>query len=98
MIGLELGLARFCGKTNIIGKLYQVNNFYPGFIRNGNNKIWGDVYLIDPSIFDDLDEYEGDEYIRTKIKTTSDVYCWVYEWKGDVSEFKEIKGGDWLLR
>lgn len=90
--------ARFCGKTNIIGKLYQVNNFYPGFIRNGNNKIWGDVYLIDPSIFDDLDEYEGDEYIRTKIKTTSDVDCWVYEWKGDVSEFKEIKGGDWLLR
>lgn len=90
--------AKFCGKSNIKGSLYHVNNFYPGFIRKGDNKIWGDVYLIDPSIFKELDEYEGEEYTRTKIRTSSDVDCWIYEWNGDVSKFKEIKGGDWLLR
>jgi gamma-glutamylcyclotransferase (GGCT)/AIG2-like uncharacterized protein YtfP len=32
-----------------------------------------------------------------KLRTSTDVYCWVYVYK-DISEFTEIKGGDWLLR
>ncbi len=90
--------ATFCGRTSVIGKLYKVNEFYPGFVRNGNNKVYGDVYLIDPSILPELDEFEGDEYIRTKIRTTSDIECLIYEYRHDVSKFTEIKGGDWMLR
>ena len=41
-------------------------------------KVVGDVYLIDPIIFDKLDEFEGEEYIRIKTKTSTDVECWVY--------------------
>ena len=48
--------------------------------------------------FDNLDEFEGDEYIRTKVITSSDLDCWIYEYKYDVSNFKEIKSGDWMLR
>ena len=67
-------------------------------IKSDNDKVLGDVYLIDPSIFPNLDEFEGDEYIRVKVKTSSDIECWVYEYKYDISPFNEIKGGDWMLR
>jgi len=87
----------FCGKATIVGKIYKVNKFYPGFV-DGNGKVLGDVYLIDPSLFPELDEFEGDEYIRTKTKTSTDIECWVYKYKYDVKEFEEIKGGDWWLR
>lgn len=86
-----------CGKAFISGDLYKVSEFYPGY-KKGNGQVWGDVYLIDPSILDELDEFEGDEYIRTKVITSTDVYCWVYEYKNDTSNFEIIEGGDWLLR
>lgn len=88
----------FCGRSTIEGKIYFVNEFYPGFVRKDGFKTWGDIYLIDPSKFTELDEYEGDEYIRTKIKTENGVLCWIYEYKHDISGFKEIKSGDWMLR
>ena len=92
-----LGKTTFCGKTTIDGTLYRVDDFYPGFVK-GDGKVVGDVYLVDPIIFPKLDEFEGDEYIRTKVRTSSDIECWVYEYKYDVSGFKEIKTGDWMLR
>jgi gamma-glutamylcyclotransferase (GGCT)/AIG2-like uncharacterized protein YtfP len=93
-----LGEYTYCGRACINGSLYRVNEFYPGFVPNGKNKTWGDVYLIDPIVFPELDVFEGDEYIREKIKTSSDLDCWVYVYKDDISVFKEIKGGDWMLR
>lgn len=88
----------FCGKATIDGKIYFVNEFYPGFVSGGNKKVIGDVYLIDPSILPQLDEFEGDEYTRTKIRTSTDIECWIYEYKYNVSKLKEIVGGDWMLR
>jgi gamma-glutamylcyclotransferase (GGCT)/AIG2-like uncharacterized protein YtfP len=93
-----LGECTYCGKSFINGKLYRVNEFYPGFVFDKKSKVWGDVYLIDPINFPQMDEYEGDEYIRIKVRTSSDVECWVYQYKYDVSKFEEIKGGDWMLR
>jgi gamma-glutamylcyclotransferase (GGCT)/AIG2-like uncharacterized protein YtfP len=92
-----LGETTFCGKSTIKGKLFKVNEFYPGYVK-GKGKVIGDVYLIDPIIFDKLDEFEGDEYIRTKTKTSTDIECWVYEYKYDTKEIKEVRSGDWMLR
>ena len=92
-----LGETTFCGKSTIEGKLFKVNEFYPGYVK-GKGKVIGDVYLIDPIIFDKLDEFEGDEYIRTKTKTSTDIECWVYEYKYDTKEIKEVRSGDWMLR
>lgn len=89
--------AKFCGKATIDGRMFRVNTFYPGFIR-GSGKVIGDVYLIDESILPALDEFEGDEYNRLKVRTSTDIECWVYEYKHDISNFKEIDGGDWMLR
>ena len=92
-----LGPTTHCGKANISGKLYKVNEFYPGLVE-GNGKVWGDVYLINPNLLNDLDIFEGDEYLRKKVRTSTDLECWIYIYKDDVSKHKEIKSGDWLLR
>jgi gamma-glutamylcyclotransferase (GGCT)/AIG2-like uncharacterized protein YtfP len=91
--------AIFCDKAYVYGHIYDVNEFYPGFVFDScNNKVWGDVYLMDPSIFPSLDEFEGDEYIRTKIYTSIGEECWIYVYQYDVTDIKEIAGGDWMLR
>ena len=52
----------------------------------------------DPIIFGELDKFEGEEYIRTKARTSSDIECWIYLYKYDTTGIKEIKSGDWMLR
>ncbi len=89
--------AIYCGKAYIKGKLYKVNEFYPGYVQ-GDGKVWGEVYLFNPENLPNMDEYEGDEYIRKQVITSTDVKCWVYEYKYDVSKFDQIKCGDWMLR
>ena len=93
-----LGEVKFCGKTSIKAKMYKVNEFYPGCILGKKGEVFGDVYLIDTSVLESLDEFEGHEYTRKRVHTKSDIDCWIYEYKYDVSGFDEIKGGDWILR
>jgi len=87
-----------CGRAFVEGKLYRGNEFYPGYVPDKNSKVWGDVYLVNPDNFTQMDEYEGDEYFRTKVRSSTDIECWVYQYKYDVTKFEEIKGGDWMLR
>jgi gamma-glutamylcyclotransferase (GGCT)/AIG2-like uncharacterized protein YtfP len=93
-----LGDAICCGKCHINGKLWKVNEFYPGFTKDKDSKVWGDVYLFDTSLLSEMDEYEGDEYKRVRVKTSTDIECWVYEYKHDTNNILEIKSGDWYLR
>lgn len=86
-----------CGKAWIKGKLYKVNEFYPGFVK-GDGKVWGDVYLFNTENLSKMDEYEGEEYTRVRVRTSTDIDCWVYLYKYDVSKFEEITCGDWYLR
>lgn len=93
-----LGNASHIERTYISGKLFKVNEFYPGFTRSESGKVWGDVYLVDTSLFNQMDEYEGDEYNRIRVNTSSGIECWAYEYKHNTSDFIEIKSGDWYLR
>ena len=92
-----LGETIYCGKTTINGRLYKVNEFYPGFV-SGKGKVFGDVYLFDTGLLPQMDEYEGIEYKRVRVTTASDIDCWVYEYIDDVKSCPEIKSGDWYLR
>lgn len=94
VLGLD---AVHCGKAYVEGKIYKVNEFYPGYIP-GSGKVWGDVYLFNPENLSKMDEYEGEEYIRTKIRTSTDIECWIYQYRFDVKGLEEIKCGDWYLR
>lgn len=88
----------YCDRTFVYGKIYQVNDFYPGLKRDKESIVYGDIYMIDPNIFDELDEFEGEEYTREKIWTSQGIECWVYIYKYDIEKFNQIKCGDWLLR
>lgn len=91
--------AIFCDRSFVFGKIYRVSDFYPGYIRSScDTKVYGDIYLVDESILERLDEFEGDEYCRKKIWTSIGEESWIYEYKYDISGFKEIPGGDWILR
>lgn len=89
----------FCDSAFVFGNLYKVNEFYPGYVsKNCETKVHGDIYLIDESLFEQLDEYEGKEYNRRKVWTSVGLEVWIYEYIHDVSNCEEIKSGDWLLR
>ena len=60
------------GIHSVKGKLYKVNEFYPGFVK-GEAKIFGELVEVDNSVIPILDEYEGHEYNRIKIRTLTDV-------------------------
>jgi gamma-glutamylcyclotransferase (GGCT)/AIG2-like uncharacterized protein YtfP len=95
-----LGNTISCGRAYVKGRLYQVNEFYPGLIEDPKSsyKVWGEIYLINGDVLPQLDEFEGEEYIRRKIKTSTDIECWIYEFKNDISKYPLIKTGDWFLR
>ena len=92
-----LGKFTSLDRHSVNGKIYKVNEFYPGF-KPGSGKVWGELVEINSEVLSDLDEYEGHEYDRVKIKTNEGIECWIYQYKYDIKDFKEIKGGDWMLR
>jgi gamma-glutamylcyclotransferase (GGCT)/AIG2-like uncharacterized protein YtfP len=92
-----LGKYNSLGRHSVSGKIYKVNEFYPGF-KSDVGKVWGELVEVNSEVLSSLDEYEGHEYERVKIKTDSGLECWIYQYKYDTSNFKEIKVGDWMLR
>jgi gamma-glutamylcyclotransferase (GGCT)/AIG2-like uncharacterized protein YtfP len=95
---LLLGDFVSCGRAYVEGDIYKVNEFYPGFKEHEGRKVWGEVLLVDEKVFEDLDKFEGEEFTRRPIRTSTDLKCWIYEYKEDCSKFKRIKSGDWMLR
>ena len=94
-----LAKSYFCDPAYIIGEMYKVNEFYPGYVsKSCDNKVFGEVYLIDESILPELDEYEGEEYTRKKIWTSLGFEAWVYEYNFDITSFEKVESNDWLLR
>lgn len=73
-----LGDCDFIGKSSVKGKLYLVEDTYPGFVA-GEGIVLGEIYRINSSQFSKIDAYEGDQYIRRKISTDTNLECWIYE-------------------
>ena len=93
-----LGDCVYCGKSYVTGTLWKVNEFYPGWVSGKSGKVWGDIYLFDVSLLPQMDEYEGDEYKRVRVTTSSDINCCIYEYQHATTTFNQIKSGDWHLR
>ncbi|EKD46668.1 MAG: hypothetical protein ACD_67C00122G0003 [uncultured bacterium] len=55
------------------------DSVYPILIEAMNNNVGGLVLEVAPSDFSVLDEYEGDEYKRVRVKLRSGKLAWVYK-------------------
>jgi len=86
---------RSLGLDSIEGKIYNINGHYPGYKR-GEGKVIGEIVEIDENNLELIDAYEGQDYRRIKIISNSGIESWVYEFLQDVSNYQEIKSGDWL--
>lgn len=74
-----LGDCVFVQRSSVKGKLFLVENQYPGYVP-GRGLVFGEIYAVENGQFDQIDEYEGDLYLRRKIMTTSQIECWIYEY------------------
>lgn len=51
--------AEFIGEAFVFGTLYDLNVGFPALVETGNNKVYGEIYKIDDSLIESLDQFEG---------------------------------------
>lgn len=65
--------------------------------RNNNDRIVCDLLKVDPATLNQLDQYEGSEYIRHFDETWQ---AWIYiaSHPAKYKHLPSINSGDWLLK
>jgi gamma-glutamylcyclotransferase (GGCT)/AIG2-like uncharacterized protein YtfP len=96
--------AEFVTEAWVLGHLYLID-WYPGMVLDDDGvPVRGEVYRVDTALLAKLDEFEGvggeDEYARVKTEVRQDtgpgMEAWVWEYRRDVRERKEIGPADWV--
>jgi gamma-glutamylcyclotransferase (GGCT)/AIG2-like uncharacterized protein YtfP len=91
------------GPGTLMGRLYDLGD-YPGYVEAADGYlIQGEVYQVkEPQkVFNVLDEYEGEEYVRKRLivqlNGSEDIRCWVYVYQDTLPpQCKEIINGDYI--
>jgi|SRR5215203_2552678 len=93
----------YTGNAIIKASLYDLGS-YPGAVKeNEVDQLTGDVFsIINPEkVFTVLDEYEGSEYERKKVKLELSggqlVQAWIYWYNKTVEDKQKIGCGDYLI-
>jgi gamma-glutamylcyclotransferase (GGCT)/AIG2-like uncharacterized protein YtfP len=101
--------AQLIGTGHFLGKLFEVDGF-PGAIEstNDHDKIYGDIFEINPDILESLDNYEEcseqfprpHEYLRKKVllhlPNGLTELGWVYIYNRETEGLFRIQSGDYL--
>jgi gamma-glutamylcyclotransferase (GGCT)/AIG2-like uncharacterized protein YtfP len=92
--------AGFLSTAQVNGRLYRID-WYPGLIPDDSaSSVHGEVFEVSREILNELDAFEGDEYLRVKLEVRlpdhSSVETWLWAWTGPTDESQRITGGDWL--
>jgi len=92
------------GPCSIPGYLYDLGK-YPGLVK-GPGIVTGELYeIVDPTILNELDEYEGFNrtnpneslFVRRGVQLTKPVVdCWIYYYSGEIRPERRIQNGDWI--
>jgi gamma-glutamylcyclotransferase (GGCT)/AIG2-like uncharacterized protein YtfP len=85
---------RAVGACRIPGVLHSAGD-YPCLVEAAG-EVSGELYeVVDPSVLDELDRYEGAEYERRRVRLIEpEVDAWVYVWTG-APPGEPIDDGDW---
>lgn len=90
--------AGMMGTATVPGALYAVGE-YSGFKDAADSRVHGEVARLDhPGVLlEELDAYEGPEYVRTRRMATlmdgRELPVWVYIYQPEVSEKQRIASG-----
>lgn len=96
--------AEFQSKGSITGRLVHVDQF-PGLIPCDDQRVLGDLYLVNDQLLDELDQYEGcfsspPHYLREETKVLLEngevTLAFVYVFQQLKPEHEEIENGDWI--
>ena len=92
--------ATWQGPARTRGRLYRVAA-YPGMLAPAQTDDWvsGELYqLRDTAVFDELDAYEGEDYVRAEwpveMPGGETIDAWVYLYCSMVDEDSRIPSGD----
>lgn len=80
--------AEFIGCDSVRGAIFRVAS-YPGYRREPDGIVSGEVYRVDRATLTALDEYEGPEFERVRIDR-----FWIYQYKEQPPGNARISSGD----
>jgi len=89
------------GGASVAGRLYRID-WYPGLVLDeGAGPVWGGLYEVEAQKLAELDAFEGEEFerVRAVAEKGFEIYpteCWLWEYRGAVSEENRIPSGDWI--
>ncbi|MDO9105033.1 MAG: gamma-glutamylcyclotransferase family protein [Methylovulum sp.] len=104
--------ASYCADGYLYGKLYRVDDGYPGAVESTRqeDKVFGELYRIaDNSVLARLDDYEecGEtqagphEYLRKRLPIQlgdgTSIVAWVYLYNRDTTGLQRIMSGDFVV-
>lgn len=83
--------------------LYGRSHPYPFVVPRSGSVVHGEIVDIAPDLLDELDEYEGDEYVRVEAAARAGdeevvVQVWVAVADPPLPESELIPSGDWFDR
>lgn len=98
-----LGNSRFVGEATTRDSTYTLYDlgYYPGLKMSGNNKITGEVYMVDdPEVARNLDYLEGYPELYTKadveVKVNGTIaVATTYVYNHSVSDAEKLEEGSW---
>ena len=96
------GDMKFAGQGTIEGHLYDLGPYPAAVEGEGQNRITGDLYEVGRvgKVFAALDDYEGEEYRREKVKVKMDNgelrLAFVYWYTGETNGALLIEENDYL--
>lgn len=78
VIGREINSSKDALKGYKLTKTMINNEIYPAIIRDDKSKVYGELLKLDIEDLKKIDDYEGNDYDRTKILLESGLTAWVY--------------------
>ncbi len=93
--------SRFLGGGIVRGRMFRIA-WYPGVVLDPDaGDVAGELHAVDPAMLAALDEYEGSEYLRTRVSVDRGpgmppLDAWIWEYRMPVGGLARIASGDWL--
>jgi gamma-glutamylcyclotransferase (GGCT)/AIG2-like uncharacterized protein YtfP len=89
--------ASLVGRATVRGAIYRISH-YPGYRAEPGGEVRGELYeLHDAATLETLDDYEGPEFERVRIKVNGEA-AWIYQFREEPARASRIESGDFVAQ